>query len=98
MEGCHYKIYVPSFGISQDLLEVESTSPGWKKSNGHLIFDVNMAFRGKARWDNDGHYTPDTETSSYTGDVSRYIIFIALTTEALQVVDVLASDIGHACL
>ena len=44
------------------LQEDESLPPGYKKSSGHLIFDVNMNFTRKARWVKDGHRTPDPES------------------------------------
>ena len=32
---------------------------GWKNSYGHLIWDLNMYFKPKARWVEDGHHMPD---------------------------------------
>ena len=80
------------------LKDVESPSPVWKKSTGHLTFDVNMEFIRNARWVKDGHWNPDTETSSYALVVSCESIWIALTTSALKGVYVLANDIRNTYL
>ena len=50
-----------------------SIPPGYKKSSGHLIFDVKMDFARKDRWVKAGHRTPDPESSSYAGVVSREV-------------------------
>jgi hypothetical protein len=80
------------------LEENESLPPGFTKSSGHLVFDVKMDFTRKARWVKDGHRTPDPETSSYAGVVSRESIRIALTYAALNDINVLAADIRNAYL
>jgi hypothetical protein len=72
--------------------------PGWKRSSGHIIFDVKMDFTRKARWVKDGHKTPDPITSSYAGVVSRDSIRIAPTLAALHCREVLAADIQNAYL
>ena len=66
----------------------ESVPPGWTKSSGHIIFDVKMDFTRKARWVKDGHRTPDPESSSYAGVVSRESVRIALTYAALLVLSI----------
>ena len=76
----------------------ESLPPGWTKSSGHCMFDVKMDFTRKSRWVKDGHRTPDPETSSYAGVVSRESIRILLTYTALHEVDVMAADIRNAYL
>lgn len=76
----------------------ESVPPGWTKSSGHIIFDVKMDFTRKARWVKDGHRTPDPESSSYAGVVSRESVRIALTYAALNDIDILAADIRNAYL
>eukprot|EP00970_Alexandrium_tamarense_P013767 scaffold3678_cov106-Alexandrium_tamarense.AAC.1 len=76
----------------------ESVPPGWTKSSGHIIFDVKMDFTRKARWVKDGHRTPDPESSSYAGVVSRESVRIALTYAALNDVDIIAADIRNAYL
>ena len=84
-----------AFNILED---GESPPPVWTKSTGHLIFDVKMEFTRKSIWVKDGHRTQDPETSSYAGVVSRESIHIKITTEALQVVDVLADGIRYLYL
>ena len=54
-----------------------------------------MYFTRKAICVKDVHHTPDPETLSCAGVVSREIILIALTTSALQGVDVLEADIRN---
>ena len=45
----------------------EALPPGYKKLSGHLIYDIKMDFIWKVRWVKDGHKTPNSESSSYTG-------------------------------
>ena len=86
-------------GIAFQILEEhESLPPAYTKSSGHMIFDVKMDFTLKARWVKDGHRTPNSETSSYAGVVSRESIRIMLTHAALHDVDVMAADIRNAYL
>ena len=72
--------------------------PGWKKSSGHLIWDVKMDFIRKARWVKDGHLTPEPSNSNYAGVVSRESVRIAFTYAALNGLDVQAADIQNAYL
>ena len=86
-------------GIAFKILEnSEHVPPGYRKSSGHLVFDVKMDFTRKARWVKDGHRTPDPETSSYAGVVSRESIRILLTHAALHGIDIMAADIRNAYL
>ena len=86
-------------GIAFKILENDERLPvGYKKSSGHLIFDVKMDFTRKARWVKDGHRTPDPETSKYAGVVSRESIRVLLTHAALHGIDVMAADIRNAYL
>ena len=62
------------------------------------MFDVKMDFTRKTRWVKDGHRTPDLETSSYVGVVSRESIRILPTYAALHEVNVMAADIRNAYL
>jgi len=78
--------------------DVRKAPPGWTKASGHLVFDIKMDFTCKARWVKDGHRTPDAESSSYAGVVSKEIIHIALTYAALHDFDVQAADIRNAYL
>jgi len=86
-------------GIAFKILEPHEKMPvGYTKSSGHIIFDVKMDLTKKARWVKDGHRTPDPETSSYAGVVSRESIRILLTYAALLGLDVWAADIRNAYL
>lgn len=76
----------------------EPLPPGYTKATGHIIFDVKMDFRRKARWVKDGHKTPEPETSNYAGVVSRESVRIAFTYAALMGVPVMAADIRNAYL
>ena len=76
----------------------EPLPPGYIKATGHIIFDVKMDFRRKARWVKDGHKTPEPETSNYAGVVSRESVRIAFTYAALMGVPVMAADIRNAYL
>ena len=80
------------------LVDNESSPPVCTKSSGHCIFDVKMYFTIKGRWVKDMHRTPDPETSSYSGVVSRKRIRIIITYAALHKVDVMAADIRNAYL
>ena len=62
------------------------------------MFDVKRYFTRKATWVKFGHQTPDTETSSYAGVVSRESICTLLTYGALHEVDVMAADIRNVYL
>jgi hypothetical protein len=72
--------------------------PGYTKATGHIIFDVKMDFRRKARWVKDGHKTPEPTTSNYAGVVSRESVRIAFTYAALMGLPVMAADIRNAYL
>ena len=86
-------------GIAFKILENDEIMPvGYSKSSGHIIFDVKMDFTRKARWVKDGHKTPNPDTSSYAGVVSRESIRIMLTHAALHGLDVCAADIRNAYL
>ena len=59
-------------GIAFEVLKKgQQAPPGWRKSSGHIIFDVKMDFTWKARWVKDGHRTPNPITSSYACAVSK---------------------------
>ena len=76
----------------------EKVPPGWFKATGHIIWDVKMDFTRKARWVKDGHKTPDSKTTNYSGVVSRESIRIALTYAALLGLPVIGADIKNAYL
>ena len=72
-------------GVAFKILKDKEQLPvGYKKATGHLVYDVKMDFTRKARWVKDGHRTPDPDSSSYVGMVSRESIRILLTHAALQ--------------
>ena len=86
-------------GVAFNILERgESPPPGYTKSSGHIVFDVCMSFQRKALWVKDGHRTPDPDTSSYAGVVSRESIRILLTHAALHGVPVMEADFRNAYL
>ena len=86
-------------GVAFKILEEgERPPPGYKKASGHLVYDVKMDFTRKARWVKDGHLTPDPDSSSYAGVVSRESIRILLTHAAMMGVEVCAADIRNAYL
>ena len=72
--------------------------PGWHKASGHIILDLKMDFTRKACWVKDGHKTPNSITSSFTGVVLRDSIRIALTHAALLGLPVIGADIRNAYL
>ena len=74
------------------------TPPGLTKTSGHVIFDVKMDFRRKARWVLDGHKTPEPTTANYAGVVSRESVRIAFTYAAMMGLPVMAGDIKTAYL
>jgi hypothetical protein len=85
--------------IAFEILDEGETAPSnWKKSSGHLIWDVKMDFTRKARWVKDGHKTADPLTSNYAGVVSRDSVRIALTYAALNDLEVFAADVQNAYL
>jgi hypothetical protein len=58
--------------VAFEILDTDQPIPiGWKRSSGHLIFDIKMDFTQKARWVKDGHRTPTPLESNYAGLVSR---------------------------
>eukprot|EP00985_Skeletonema_marinoi_P022630 scaffold14553_cov92-Skeletonema_marinoi.AAC.2 len=77
-----------------------ATPPGLTKTSGHVhvIFDVKMDFRRKARWVLDGHKTPEPTTANYAGVVSRESVRIAFTYAAMMGLPVMAGDIKTAYL
>jgi hypothetical protein len=71
---------VLNVGIAFEVLEQTRAMPvGWSKVTGHMVFDVKMDFRCKARWVLDGHLTPDVAGSTYAAVVLRESVHIALT-------------------
>ena len=88
-----------NIGVAFKILDTgENPPPEFTKSSRHMIYDVKMDFTRKARWVKDGHRTPDPESSSYAGVVSRESIRIMLTHAALHDVPVVAVDVRNAYL
>ena len=88
-----------NIGVAFKILDPGENPPiGFTKSSGHMIYDVKMDFTRKARWVKDGHRTPDPESSSYDGVMSRESIRIMLTHAALHDVPVVAVDVRNAYL
>ena len=75
-----------------------STSVGWKKFTGHLIFNVNMEFSQKTWWVLDGHNTPNPIGSTYAGVMLRYSVWIVFKYAYLNRLDVCASEIQNTNL
>jgi len=82
----------------KNLEDNEHVPPGYRKSSGHIIWDINMEFTRNSRWVKDGHRTPDPESSNYSGVVLRESIRILLTHDALHRTPVMAADIINAYL
>jgi hypothetical protein len=90
---------MPNVAIAFEIRDHNQPIPvGWKKTSGHLIFDVKMDFTRKAHWVKDGHKTPTPELSTYAGVVSKESVRIALTYAALNDINVMAADIKNAYL
>ena len=93
------KLEMSNVGVAFNILETgESPPPGYTKSSGHIAYDVRMIFQRKYRWVKDGHRTPDPDTSSCAGVISREIIRIFLTHAALHGVPVMAADAQNSYL
>ena len=71
----------------------EHVPPGYRKSSGHIIWDLKMDFTRKARWVKDGHRTPEPLNSTFAGVLSRESIRIALTYASLNGLPVWGADI-----
>ena len=85
--------------VAFDILEDDqSPPPGFKKTSGHIVFDVRMTLERKARWVKHGHKTPEPEQCTFAGVVSRESVRIALTYTALNGLSVCAADIQMAYL
>ena len=71
---------------------------GYEHINCHLIFDVKMDLRRKARFFAGGHTTNPPAGSTYAGVVSRESVCIAFNLAALNDLDIFAADIQNAYL
>lgn len=96
---CALQDEMGQIGVAIQILDdAETLPPGYARSTGHIIFDVKMDFRRKARWVLDGHRQPAPETSNYAGVVSRESVRIAFTYAAMLDLPVMAGDIRNAYL
>jgi len=58
-------------GVAFKILDNNEAMPvGYKRSSGHIVWDIKMDFMRRARWVRDGHRTPDLDNSKYAGVVS----------------------------
>ena len=74
------RLDMTNVGVVFKILEPgENPRPGYTKPSGHIVYDVKMDVTRKGRWVKYGHRTPNPETSSYAGVVSRESIRIMLT-------------------
>ena len=48
-----------------DLPKNNKAPPGYAKSSGHIVFNINMDFTQKTRWVKNGHLTKDSVDSNY---------------------------------
>ena len=71
----------------------DNPPPGYSKSSGHMVYVMKMVCVRKVMWVKDGHRTPNPETPSYTGVVSRESIRIILTHAAWHGVPTFAADV-----
>ena len=69
---------------------------GYEHINCHLIFDIKMNFRSKARLVAGGHTTNPPAKSTYSGVVSREGVCIAFTIASLNELYIFAADIQNA--
>ena len=76
----------------------EKKPVGYEHINCHLIFDVKLDLRRKARFVAGGHTTNPHAESTYAGVVSRESVRIAFTIAALNDLDIFAADIQNAYL
>ena len=86
-----------NIGVGFDVLEDHQSVPvGWTKASGHLIWDVKMDLKRKARWVKDRHRTADPLGSNYAGVFSRDSVQIEFTYAALNGLDICAANIQNA--
>ncbi len=64
----------------------------------HLIFDIKMDFTCKSHFVAGGHIMDPPSSLTYSSIVSRDSIRLAFLISALNDIDILAADIGHAYL
>ena len=85
--------------ISFIILEDDEPPPSsYNKASGYIIFDVKMDFTRKAWWVKYGHQTPDPESLSYAGVLSRESIWILLAHSAMHAFPVTVANLLNAYL
>ena len=88
-----------NISVTFEILENEMRAPiGWKKTSGHLIWDLKIDFTRKALLVKDEHRIPDPKQSNYAGVVTRDSNRIVLTYASLNDLEVIAADIQNAYL
>ena len=80
------------------LADGDKAPPGWSEITCHLIFDVKMTLRRKARYVAGGHLVGDPGVSTFASVVSRDSVRIGFLIAALNGLDILAGDIQNAYL
>ena len=78
--------------------KVLNTPPGYQKIRVHLIFAVNYDGRHKARLVADGHLTPESVESIYSGVVSLRSLKLVIFLDKLNNLELWGADIGNAYL
>ena len=78
--------------------KVLNAPPGYQKIRVHLIFAVKYDGRHKARLVADGHLTPETVESIYSGVVSLRNLKLVIFLGKLNNLELWGADIGNAYL
>ena len=81
---------MPAFEVWER--DISELLPGYQNITCHIIFDVKMGknFRRKARFVADWHKTKTPVEMTHLSVVSRDSVWVSLTIEALNDLDVLA--------
>ena len=81
-------------GISFAVLEDDTISPVvWKKTKGHIVFDVKNYFASESQCLLYGQNIPDLLGSKYSGVVSRNSVRIYFVCDVLNGIDVCDAEI-----
>ena len=85
-------------GVNEEQMRTGKVKPGYSFCSTHMIFDVKMdgSFTRKARLVADDHKTAPPTSMTYSSNVSRDSVRIALTVASLNSLEVSACDIGNA--
>ena len=69
-----------SIGFAFDIVETEKNTPvGFKRTSGHMTFDIKMNFTRNARQILDGNRQPSPEGYAYSGAISQESVRMAFT-------------------